>query len=394
VNSVNSSIRYQLKPGVFIAEDGENGVFIGLPHRGLCLQTPIGISRKLFYERLSHTLQPTHKFSRQANPSTLKQTHNNTDTQTNESNVSEIDIAEYLTLCLNHNLIEKRDSEGKEHKNYEEQNHLIAQHLFASERYLESWRNVQLSDQQLTYRRNKSIGVYGENRISLALISLIISAGYRVVHIPSQTNWQEMGEIHRFSQGKSARRDLNTRISQDQLSGVGAWVGEMGRSYAQFVHACEENFGWAKKQMGGNEKLLDLIIAVQHPQPEHLQIWMSQGITHLVISPIQENFIEVGPIITPGKSACMRCIHLWRIDHLPHSRDFLINTLSHKQQEMPSGAVSLVAGHLLLEINNYFASDASLLNQSLMVRINLFSPSRPEHITWQPHSQCGCIAIP
>jgi hypothetical protein len=64
-----------------------------------------------------------------------------------------------------------------------------------------------------------------------------------------------------------------------------------------------------------------------------------------------------------------------------------------QSQEMPSGAIALLTGHLLLTLNTLASQAQSCSLNSTTLRINLFEPCSPSHISWQPHSLCGCMGI-
>lgn len=47
--------------------------------------------------------------------------------------------------------------------------------------------------------------------------------------------------------------------------------------------------------------------------------WTAAGVTHLAISPRADS-VRVGPLVVPGSSACLQCLHLARRDRRPHWR--------------------------------------------------------------------------
>lgn len=54
-------------------------------------------------------------------------------------------------------------------------------------------------------------------------------------------------------------------------------------------------------------------VHVGRPSPTAIQRWMAGNTTHLVIVPRPDS-VRVGPLVTPGSSACLQCLHLSRCD--------------------------------------------------------------------------------
>jgi bacteriocin biosynthesis cyclodehydratase domain-containing protein len=61
---------------------------------------------------------------------------------------------------------------------------------------------------------------------------------------------------------------------------------------------------------------LGLLVAVGEPDRERLDPWVRDGVPHLVVRMV-EGTVTVGPFVTPGSTACLRCIDAHHADADP-----------------------------------------------------------------------------
>lgn len=142
---------------------------------------------------------------------------------------------------------------------------------------------------------------------------------------------------------------------------------------------------------------------------DYQQRWLSESTPHLVIGPIVENQIEIGPIVLPGKTTCLRCIDLTAAANALTPEIASLNYLN-SFERLPSGVLALSVGLATLFATQFLDLD---LNQDLdleansnqvegnlfrhplissALRIDLSNPCKQSHIRWQPNSVCGCGA--
>lgn len=386
-----SEKRYKLREGVFIAPDGVERIYVGLPHRGVSLAIPVGQSQ-------SEVLDQLNSFFLVQSEMNLIDTGNNHHQKVDK--VFFIDhsiLMPFIESCSQLKLIDEVGANfpfttefSTEIKSAQS---IFFQQLYQPEKSLEAWRHGSKSDDSLSNRSQARIAIYGENRLALALITTLINSGYQVLHLSPRAHLGEMDlEDHR-SNTRRKKPKIKDRIETNQLCGIGATVNDVGISYTQFVNTHMENSGWSFARPSNKAGKPTLIIATSQPYADHLQQWMSDSIPHILVSNILESFVEIGPVVIPGKTACYRCINLWKIDLHPHAQRAMIDLINSARQEMSAGAVALIAGHLLLSLNTYFSREESCLDKSNSVRINLFDPCSPSHISWQPHSMCGCLDL-
>ncbi|CAB4741040.1 unannotated protein [freshwater metagenome] len=149
---------------------------------------------------------------------------------------------------------------------------------------------------------------------------------------------------------------------------------------------------------------------------------MSEEIPHLAISNLIENKITIGPIVIPGKSPCLNCLDLWRIEQYPHFAEFeLLTALENSEVislELPAAQVALISGLIAIAVVEFCASFSTKLKidfwQSLelvggTLEIDLLNPIPARTVRtvknetggkeigkfsryryWQPHISCGC----
>ncbi|NBU94091.1 MAG: hypothetical protein EBS18_06095, partial [Actinobacteria bacterium] len=109
---------------------------------------------------------------------------------------------------------------------------------------------------------------------------------------------------------------------------------------------------------------------------------------------IIENEIEIGPLILPGTSTCLRCIDLTAV---ANSLTPEIATLNHLNQleRLPASVQALLVGMVTIFATEFLDSNLNSILHPLIssaLRINLANPCKQTHIKWQPNSMCGCGA--
>ena len=141
---------------------------------------------------------------------------------------------------------------------------------------------------------------------------------------------------------------------------------------------------------------------------DYQQRWLSESTPHLVVVSVIENQLEIGPLVLPGKTTCLRCIDLTAAANALTPEIASLNYLN-SFERLPAGVLALSVGLLTLFSTQYLdllsVNEAvedldlkvgSYLNQhpliSRALRIDLSDPCKQTHIQWQPNSVCGCGA--
>jgi hypothetical protein len=173
--------------------------------------------------------------------------------------------------------------------------------------------------------------------------------------------------VHIRGSGLIADRiaDLLTR------SGVAAGVGDTGRP----------------KHDGAP----DLIILIGYRQPEQLIELQRQRLPHLAVW-VSEAIGVVGPLVEPGRTACLRCLDLARADRDP-AWPLILAQLPPSRMDTTAGdpvlatAVAAQAAAQALAFADGSELAAATANGTLELALPAWQWRRR---TWQPHRACTC----
>jgi len=173
--------------------------------------------------------------------------------------------------------------------------------------------------------------------------------------------------VHICGSGLIAGRiaDLLTR------SGVAAGVGQTGRPQ--------------------HDEAPDLTILIGYRQPEQLVELQRQRLPHLAVS-VTEAIGVVGPLVEPGRTACLRCLDLVRADRDP-AWPLILAQLPASRMDATAGdpvlatAVAAQAAAQALA----FADGSELAPATANGTLELALPAwQWRRRTWQPHPACTC----
>ena len=141
----------------------------------------------------------------------------------------------------------------------------------------------------------------------------------------------------------------------------------------------------------GREPRPDLVVLVGQPDPQLGQQLVADGLPHLVASG-QEAIGIVGPLVVPGRTACLRCLDLTRAE-LDPAWPLILAQLAGRQAEPPAcGAVltasvaALAAAQALLFVDRPGRAGPAW-NGTLELEMPGWQWRRR---TWLPHPDCTC----
>ena len=213
-------------------------------------------------------------------------------------------------------------------------------------------------------RENFNILISGENRIARNLFITLLGMGFTHTRLISRGN-------------------LTDRITVNDVCGIAVRTSDVGRNRREFSQEIIRSSRIsASTSVGKSEP--DLIISTVAVEWDYVQRWMSEGSQHIHINPIIGHEIEIGPLVIPGRTPCLRCVTLNKRDlGIPVELEFI-------RSEYPLAAISLIAGAIALGVSEYFATKTSpLLAASHWY--DLLSPFKPsERRHWNFHPECGC----
>lgn len=259
------------------------------------------------------------------------------------------------------------------------------------------------SAELFTNRASKEILIFGSNQFTIQLLATLQATGFSSSRIIGSFGKDQL---------QLCADDISGGVIQS--SDVGSTISQISKRISrehQLVNA-----GNLKPATNSNPAL---IIAMQPIPADYQQRWLSESTPHLVIGPIIENQIEIGPIVLPGKTTCLRCIDLTAAANALTPEIASLNYLS-SFERLPSGVLALSVGlatlfatqfldldlnqdldkHLLLQSDldleaSFKETKGNVFHHPLIssaLRIDLSNPCKQSHIRWQPNSVCGCGA--
>ena len=248
------------------------------------------------------------------------------------------------------------------------------------------------STELFTNRANKEILIFGSNQFSIQLLAALQSSGFSKSRVIGSFGKDQL------------------QLSADDISGGVIQSSDVGSTISQISKRILRehqlvNIGALKSATNSNPAL---IIAMQPIPADYQQRWLSESTPHLVVGSVIENQLEIGPLVLPGKTTCLRCIDLTAAANALTPEIASLNYLN-SFERLPAGVLALSVGLLTLFSTQYLdllsVNEAvedldlkvgSYLNQhpliSRALRIDLSDPCKQTHIQWQPNSVCGCGA--
>jgi hypothetical protein len=231
--------------------------------------------------------------------------------------------------------------------------------------------------QTLQNRSTKVILIFGSNKFAFALLAALHASGFN--------NARVIGSFGKDS-GQIKAEDISGGVIQP--ADVGSTLAQLSKRVLrehQLPHlGARDRFDHAEPE---------LIIAMQPIPADYQQRWLSESTPHLVIGPIIDNQIDIGPLIIPGKSPCLRCIDLSAASNAIAPEIAMLKYLN-QVDALPAAVLSLVVGYAAIAAANFLdqaRQSANLLSNSAL-RVNLSQICKQSHIFWQANPMCGCGA--
>ena len=235
-------------------------------------------------------------------------------------------------------------------------------------------------------RAKQEVLIFGANQLTIQLLATLQATGFSRSRI-----------IGSFGKDYS-------QVIADDISGSVIQSSDIGSTITQISKRISRehqlvNVGNLQIPSGAKPSL---IIAMQPIPADYQQRWLSESTPHLVIGSIIENEIEIGPLILPGTSTCLRCIDLTAV---ANSLTPEIATLNHLNllERLPASVQALLVGMVSLFAADYLDAPSNANSNvnsdsiihpliSSALRIDLANPCKQAHIKWEPNSMCGCGA--
>ena len=217
----------------------------------------------------------------------------------------------------------------------------------------------------LRNRARARIDIYGCGLIGANLARVLAASG--------------IGELRVIDQ----RRISSQHLPVSSLESVGL------NSAKYLEHSLSRDY---PKVLSKKIKSPSLVIVTRAPSPIEILTWMNFSIPHLMIEPRGEA-IEIGPLVIPGKTACLRCMNLDRLDRDPNW--YLVELCGQQEHEPPAVFAQLAAGigalAALSLVDSRPASAVDLVGPSLLnTTLRIDSTLAISAVQHRRHPRCGC----
>lgn len=144
----------------------------------------------------------------------------------------------------------------------------------------------------------------------------------------------------------------------------------------------------------GRPVLPDLAVLVGYRQPELTGWLMRAGVAHLAVA-AEEAIGIVGPLVRPGRTSCLRCLHLTRSDLDPAWPLILAQLVGSAASPSAcdaalAAAVAAQAAVQALAVLDRDPAPGPAENGTLELELPHWQWHRR---TWPPHPACGCLRL-
>ncbi|MEW9266302.1 hypothetical protein AB1207_16235 [Kineococcus endophyticus] len=117
----------------------------------------------------------------------------------------------------------------------------------------------------------------------------------------------------------------------------------------------------------------------------------ADGVPHLSVV-LRDTDALVGPLVLPGRSACLRCLDRWRSDDDPLWPAVRTGLLAAAARPADTAAAQVLAGLAGLQVLTHLdGGRAATVGAMLEV---LLPEGRVRYRWWRPHPACGCTDLP
>jgi hypothetical protein len=230
----------------------------------------------------------------------------------------------------------------------------------------------------LTQRQGHLIEIAGQSRVATILYSLLLLSGFSQVRLMPAT------------------RGRNPQIGDCEIGVATMKASDVGKNFQNHSESMRRELTLFPLERDHNyldQSLVpDLIIQCGEIDPEKLSLWMSTGQKFLSLPTPQADTAEIGPLVIPGKSPCLRCLSLVSKEQSQiHQR---IEMSQMQSAEYPQIAAHYIAALAASLIANYFdLSPENSEKQGLVgavLAVDYQSLSQPRSRTIPMHPLCGC----
>ena len=240
--------------------------------------------------------------------------------------------------------------------------------------------------EQVHQRTDFPVLIVGFGRIAMNTAAVLQASGFQSIRVEARTTDENADQLITF-------RDISGGYIRPSDCGVGKrrLIEEMNAQISLFPIA--KDYSTNRSQPTTNQSFNPrLIISIGWPTAEKLQEWMSRDIPFLVVDEFINRTFSIGPLVNPGKSACLHCIHLTREDRDPLLNHMLELRRLLPQREVPASLSLFIAGVISLDVISFAdLGKSNFLNSQKIYSLN--SLHSPQNFHWGLHPECRCHAV-
>jgi len=225
----------------------------------------------------------------------------------------------------------------------------------------------------LSARQNFLIEISGNNRVATILYSLLLASG------ATQT---------RFAPGS---RGSNSLVGDLDI-GIGTFTTK--QIGLNFEKQCEE----LRRELSlfPLDREINYLDEISTPElrvhcgdidPEKLSYWMSTAQPFLYIPVPQADTAQIGPLVIPGKSPCLRCVELAERDQSGVTEKKILNPET--STDYPVIAAYFIASLAASQILAFFERQSSETTGKV-ISLDYQALTYPQVATAARHPLCGC----
>jgi hypothetical protein len=211
-------------------------------------------------------------------------------------------------------------------------------------------------------RRQFQIIIFGKGKIVNFLVGVLSASGYARILV-----------INRVGS-----KDPSLKLSGNDVAGGFVTRQHYGATRKKVIEEIKDSsalFHDGKTEIHNP----DLIISIGAPQPDAIQRWMVENTRYLLVDITTSSEVRIGPLVNPGKSACIRCLQLseeneWQFQSSP---------------EVSAALAMSVAAAIAHDVNALSNNQASIYHQTSQI-VNTRNYSEPQIQRWSQHHACGC----
>ncbi|MEZ0492201.1 hypothetical protein AB2L28_08105 [Kineococcus sp. TBRC 1896] len=135
-----------------------------------------------------------------------------------------------------------------------------------------------------------------------------------------------------------------------------------------------------------------LVLVAEHAaDPVAADGVQADGVPHLSVV-LRDTDALVGPLVLPGRSACLRCLDRWRTDGDPLWPAVRTGLALAPPRPVDAATVSVLAGLVALQVLAHLdGGRAAAVGATLEL---LLPEGRVRYRWWRPHPACGCVDLP